>query len=154
MRRRAHVPAAIGGSNPNLLTAPEDFADAAWTAVGVTVTTNPGGSTRTGADGLVFAGGTLTEVSAVTAASGSASLSITLATGSVRYAVSGTFDGTAYTGSLELEPDPPSVDLTLQLQLVRLGGFLAFRLRDIGDNPSVFAWGAKLEHADHFSEYP
>lgn len=145
---------APSASNPNLLTFPEDFDNSVWLKVGVAVTANPGGSVRPGADGAVFSGGTLREVSDTAATSGSGASVAVLSAGSIRYSVTATIDSKPYTWSCEIEPQLGSDGLSLQLQLAVVGGFIAVTIRDLGDNPSVFLFGAKLEQSASFSQYP
>lgn len=143
-------------SAPNLLLSPEEFDAAAWVKLLVTVVANPGGSARASADKASFASsGTILQTTPVVVGAGGPYLADPLVEGgSVRFSVSGDFGGVVYTFSLELEAVAGFESSSIRLQLQRVGGFLQIGLRDTGDTPQLFLYGAKLEQSASFSGYP
>jgi hypothetical protein len=141
--------------NPNLLLWSEEMQQAVWTVgAGTVLVTADGGLNPTGdettADLLAFGGtgSVIGQTSATAAATGAAALStLSLTGGYSRHSLSGTFDGVVYFLSVNLQ-EPLGGGSELQLRLERSGGFLRGGLRDLGDSPTVLAWGWKLETPD------
>jgi hypothetical protein len=128
---------------------------AVWTTSGgvVLVTADSGldpAGTDLTSDLLAFGGtgATIGQTSATAASTGAVVVSTIAVSGSyVRSSITGTFDGLLYTLSVYLR-EPIGGGSELQLRLERSGGFLRGELRDLGDSPSVLAWGWKLETPD------
>lgn len=137
--------------NPNLLLWSEEFQQATWTKSSATITADAGDAPLGGsvADRVALTGlGNVSQVSGVAATTGAGAFaSANLSTAWQRFSVSGTFDDAVYVFSVYLREEAVA-GLEVQLRLERSGGFLACRLRDLGDEPTFLAWGAKLETPD------
>lgn len=143
------------GSNPNLLTAPEDFSAAAWVASSVTVTTDVGDLTHPNADQLAFAlsGSIRQTVTGLGVGGVTTDNTVTVTTSWQRFSVTDSQGGLQYTFSVELMAPGGAVALTLRYQPATTTGRL-FLLDLSGVAPTVLAWGAKFEQAASFSGYP
>lgn len=139
-----------GGSNPNLLSAPEDFTNAAWAKIAVTVTADTGDPTHPNADRLVMASPRFvrqTTSIACTVATGALTGSADFVWG--RREVDGLIDGVPYVWSVELSPSS-----AWRIRLTATGGFAAVLIDGAGSAADILAWGAKLEQGSSFSGYP
>lgn len=141
---------AASSPNPNLLLWSEELQRAEWTAVGDVSLTQDAGIDPNGgmtADELSFGsiGAVFGQTSGIAASTGSAAIStVTLTSSYSRASVSGTFDGVVYFASVYLvEPSGAGSDIQFRLEIS--GGFLRVSLRDAGDDPTLRAWGWKLE---------
>lgn len=140
---------AGGGSvNPNLLTWTEQFQNPAWAKTSAVVTpdasTDPlGGSTADRID-FVSPAGTVTQASSVVATSGGANAAKAPGSASQRFSLSAAFDTGVYVFSIWLR-DPGANGYSVGMVLFVSGGTIACRLRDLGDQATFYAWGAKLE---------
>lgn len=132
--------------NPNLLLWSEAMQQAAWVAVDATVTADQGQDElgATTADEIAFAvGGTVTQVTDIPAVAGAnQGATFEAPAARERFSHSGTFDGTVYVYSAFLES---ATGGQFRLELLRSGGFLAVRFRDIGDETVVLVSQVKLE---------
>lgn len=152
MRRRYEVPAS--GASPNLILAPEDFSNAAWTKVALTITTDMGDATHPTADQVIMPNSRqLLQNSTTAATAGGNTANITITSSWARYSSTGTIDGLPYTYSIELLS--VSGATALRLGVNASGGFIQVTLFNQSGSPATFlAYGAKLEQAASFSSYP
>lgn len=142
-------------SNPNLLLFPEAFDNTAWSKANSVITPNPGDLTHPTADRVVMSGGAgIVAQASTTAAVSGASVSHGFSFAGVweRQGVTGTFDGLAYTFSLEFL-GLGGEDILLVIN--RVGGVLKVSFSDASElNPTFLVDNAKLEQSASFSGYP
>lgn len=136
-------------ANPNLLLWSEELDRSTWVkGVGVAVLANQGQDEQGGTTAdlvTLTSGGTLTQISTIAVSVGGPYIGSTLGSSSrARSQVSGEFDGVPYVFSVFVE-DPLDFQAEVGLVLFQSGGFIAARLRDTGDAPSILISQAKLE---------
>ena len=141
--------------NPNLLLWSEELQQAVWTATDCTVTANQANDSQgqPTLDRLAFAElgsiGQTADVAATAGATVTASPEINATPQT--YTVTGTFDSSPYTFSVELSA---AVELQIQIAILRSGGFLRVLIRDLnGEAPTIFAGRAKLEQSATATAY-
>jgi hypothetical protein len=132
--------------NPNLLLWSEEMQQATWAAADAVVTANQGQDElgATTADEIAFAvGGTVMQATGIAAVAGAnQGATFEPPPARERFSHSGVFDGTTYQFSAFLES---ATGGQIRLELLRSGGFLAVRFRDIGDETVVLVSQVKLE---------
>lgn len=150
----SHAPVvAAAGPTSNLLLWSEDLSQAAWMKTNATITQNVAGT----ADEVVSspAGGIVRQVTTIAASVGSAATATANMTGVfARFSVSGTFDGQAYTFSVDLEDMGVASTPQLRLRLDIFGGFLRVSLEDaFATDGDYLAARLQLEQAAAFTTY-
>jgi hypothetical protein len=142
---------ATGGPpspNPNLLLWSEELDRAAtWVVTDALVVANSGldDDGAATADLLLLSGlGSVQQVTAIAGTAGSGAGQKIATSTRTTHSVSASIDGVTYVFSARLQ-DPADSGLGVQMGIFVVGGFIACRFRDLGDESAVLVSWAKLE---------